>query len=73
MPTKRKKEKVQWNEDCEECFQKLKQLYSSTPILAYANYTKPFKLHTNACGLNLGAVLSQSDDNGVDRVIAYTS
>ena len=72
MPIKRNKT-VQWNEDCEVSFQTIKQLCSCTPILAYANYNKPFKLHTDACGLGLGAVLHQVDDNGVDRVIAYTS
>ena len=49
------------------------QLCSSTPILAYADYNKPFKLHTNACGSGLGAVLYQVDDNGVHRVIASAS
>ena len=29
----KKKQAIKWNEDCEESFQKLKQLYSSTPIL----------------------------------------
>ena len=48
---------MKWNEDCEESFQKLKQLYSSTPILAYTDYSKPFELHTDACNLGLGAVL----------------
>ena len=43
------------------------------PILAYANYYKPFKLHTDACSLRLGAVLYQSDKSGLDRVIAYAS
>ena len=69
----KKKQTVQWNEDCGVSFQKLRQLCSSTPILAYANYNKPFKLHTDACGLGLGAVLYQSGDNGVDRVITSAS
>ena len=30
----KKKQAIKWNEDCEESFQKLKQLCSSTPILA---------------------------------------
>ena len=69
----KKKQTVQWNEDCKVSFQKLKQLCSPTPILAYINYNKPFKLNTDACGLGLGASLYQADDNGVDRVIAYAS
>ena len=69
----KKKQTVQWNEDCEVSLQKLKQLCSSTPILASANYNRPFKLHTDACGLGLGVVLYQTENNGVARVIAYAS
>ena len=69
----KKRETINWNEDYEESFQKLKQLCSSTPILAYADYSKPFKLHTDACGLGLGAVLYQTGEDGLDRVIAYAS
>ena len=43
------------------------------PILAYANFTRPSKLHTNAMGSGLGAVLYQTTDNGTDAVIAYAS
>ena len=51
----------------------MKQLCHQTPILAYANYTKPFKLHTDACENGLGAVLYQKQDDGTDCVIAYAS
>ena len=43
----KKKQAIRWNEDCEESCQRLKQLCSSTPMLAYADYSKPFKLHTD--------------------------
>ena len=43
------------------------------PILAYANFTKPFKLHTDACSTGLGAVLYQTREDGTKAVIAYTS
>ena len=69
----KKKQAIKWNEDCEESFQRLKQLCSSTPILAYADYSKPFKLHMHAGNLGLGAVLYQTSEDGLDRVIAYTS
>ena len=65
-----KKQAVKWKEDCEESFQQLKQLCSSTPTLAYADYSKPFKLHTDTCNLGLGAVLYQTGEDGLDRVIA---
>ena len=43
------------------------------PILAYADFTQPFKLHTDACGSGLGAVLYQTHEEGTDTVIAYAS
>ena len=45
---------------------------TTTPILAYADFGKPFKLHTNACVSDLGAVLYQVQD-GVEKVISYAS
>ena len=69
----KKKALVEWNDECQEAFNRLKQLCSQTPILAYANYKKPFKLHTDASENGLGAVLYQKQDDGTDHVIAYAS
>ena len=57
---KSKKKLVEWNEDCETAFQKLKTLCSETPILAYADYKKPFCLQTDASEKGLGTVLYPS-------------
>ena len=46
---------------------------SQTPILAYANYEKPFKLHTDTSESGLGAVLYQKQEDNTERVIAYAS
>ena len=51
---------------------KLKKICTSIPILAYADFLKPFKLHTNACTLGLGAILYQNQDR-VDQVIGHAS
>ena len=69
----KKKSRIQWNDDCETAFKYLKEKCSTTPILAYANYKKPFKIHTDASEIGLGAVLYQEQADGTDRVIAYAS
>ena len=50
----------------------LKVLCTSAPILAFADFTKPFKLHTDVSTIGLGAILYQEQD-GKDRVIVYAS
>ena len=60
---------IRWDLECQEAFDKLKELCTTTPILAYADFGKPFKLHTDASVLGLGAVLYQVQD-GVEKVIS---
>ena len=38
----KKKAAVNWTDDCQRAFEKLKDLCTDTPILAYANYKRPF-------------------------------
>ena len=64
---------VHWTSECQVAFEHQKHLCSQTPILAYANYTKPFQLHTDASENGLGAVLYQKQDDGMESVIAYAS
>ena len=69
----KKKAAIKWDSKCQQAFDDLKTLCTTAPILAYADFTKPFKLHTDACGTGLGAVLYQTKEDGTEAVIANAS
>ena len=68
----KKKKLVKWDTGC-QAFDRLKELCTTTPILAYADYKKEFQLHTDVSELGLVGVLYQRDNEGVLRAIAYAS
>ena len=70
---KKKTNEVEWTDKCEEAFCRLKEICSNTPTLAYADYMKKFKVHTDALEQGLGAVLYQYQNDGTTRAIAYAS
>ena len=67
----KRKVAIQWDDRCQQAFDDLKRLCTTTLILAYVDFTQPFKLHTDACGSGLGAVLYQTHKDGTDAVIGY--
>ena len=69
----RKSEWVSLSEDALEAFEALKQACMSSPILAFANYTKDFLLKTDASKEGLGVVLSQKQADGHYHPVAYGS
>ena len=64
--------KFNWTKECVEAFEKLKQIFTTAPILAHPDFSKPFILETNASDLAIGSVLSQNIDYK-ERVLAYAS
>jgi hypothetical protein len=70
--TKVKSKKVptkwSWKEDQQKAMDQVIEKLTSPPILAYADYTLPFVLHTDAINVGLGAVLYQKQ-GGNDRVM----
>ncbi|XP_073006574.1 probable LRR receptor-like serine/threonine-protein kinase At1g51860 [Typha latifolia] len=56
-----KKDSYTWSSESKEAFQLLKQVMTSTPILALPNFNKPFEIEVDASGTDVGAVLSQDD------------
>ena len=61
-----------WTSVQQESFETIIDRLSNPPVLAYADYSLPFKVHTDASVNGLGAVLYQNQDNK-ERVIAYAS
>ena len=51
----------------------LKKACLEAPVLAFANFDKPFLLETNANKLGLGAVLSQKQTDSQYHPLAYAS
>ena len=61
-----------WGSAQQSAFEELKKQLTSSPILAFADFTLPFELEVDASETGLGAVLYQKQ-NGVRRIIAYAS
>ena len=62
-----------WNDDCQNSFEHHRQKLITAPMLAFPDLDRPFILDTDASDKGIGAVLSQRDDNGSERVVAYAS
>ena len=63
----------QWNNECQEAFDYLKNWLTMALILVHSNFNKEFLIQTDALALRLGIVLSQKDNNGWEVVIQYAS
>jgi hypothetical protein len=62
-----------WSKECNDAFSMLRVCLSSSPVLAYPDFSRTFTLDTDASDKGIGAVLSQLDDEGRERVIVYGS
>ena len=62
-----------WTPQCQQAFERLKELLVSPPVLAYPCFSRPFVLHTDASGQGLGAVLEQEQEDGQLHPVAYAS
>ena len=54
-----KKNSFRWNDEAKKCFEALKNVMSSTPVLATLDFTKPFVVECDVLGFGKGAVLMQ--------------
>ena len=64
---------LDWMDEHTECFELLKKICMEMPILAYADYSKPFKVHTDTSEIGIGVILYQDQEEGPPCIIAYAS
>jgi hypothetical protein len=62
-----------WDDEHQHAFDDLKTAFTTAPVLAMFDYTRRTVLETDASDWASGGVLSQYDDNGILRPIAYFS
>jgi hypothetical protein len=65
----KKSVKFQWSTETECAFQTLKNALISEPVLAYPDFTRQFKIHTDASGFSLGHSLLEEGNDGLDHPI----
>jgi hypothetical protein len=64
----KKGNKYVWSKECDEAFQTLKKLLTTSPVLAQPDIAKPFDIYCDTSGTGLGCILMQEG-----RVISYSS
>ena len=61
-----------WSTDCQDAFDRLKMLLTTSPITAFPDFNQSFRLYTDASTVGLGAFLAQFRE-GRERIICCTS
>ena len=56
-----------------DTFETVKRACLKSPVLAFADFNKPFLLETDASKLGLGAMLSPKQTDGQYHLVAYAS
>jgi hypothetical protein len=69
----RKEEKWQWSDEQQKAWTELRDVMTSSDIMAHPQLDKPYQLYTDACDYAVGAILCQKDSTGVERPIHYLS
>ena len=54
-----KNKNIEWDEACQQAFEKVKKILTNAPVLQMPDFEKPFEVVADASDLALGAVLLQ--------------
>jgi transposase InsO family protein/predicted aspartyl protease len=65
--------KFKWGEKEQQALDALKERLTQAPVMAHPDHDRQFILHTDASGFAVSGVLSQKQDDGKVRPVAYLS
>lgn len=65
--------KWEWCRSCDTAFNKLKDILTSSPVLANPDPHRPYTVHTDYSHTAIGAILEQLHSDGKQHVVAYAS
>jgi hypothetical protein len=60
-----------WSDACEQEFQNLKTALTTAPVLILPDFSKSFKIITDASTSGIGFEIAQLDDNGQEHAVAF--
>jgi hypothetical protein len=69
----RKDTKFQWNDECKQGLDTLKEGMVTAPILVFPDWEKTFHVHVYSSTIELGAILAQPGVRDLDHPIEFSS
>lgn len=70
---KRKKQQIEWNQEADKAFIKIKEALTSAPVLVSPDFSRKFVIQCDASDVGVGAVLTQTLEDDEEHVIAFAS
>jgi hypothetical protein len=69
----KKDTRFQWNEDCQQGLDTIKENMVTSPILLFPDWEMTFHVHVDASSIALGAIMVQPGAGDLDQPIAFAS
>jgi hypothetical protein len=65
--------KFQWNDECQQCIDIVKEKMVTKPILVFPDWSKEFHVHVDSSSIALGVVLTQPGEGDIHHPITFAS
>src|ERR1700733_11314301 len=73
LTSKRGSDNISWTDNQQNAFNLLKEAIQSDVVLYVFHVGKPFNLYCDSSDFAVGAVLTQTDDEGIERPVSFIS